>query len=350
MAKKTRHRQQSAETKATAAEAATGEGKSAKAKRIWREAVPSVTEANGFHNYEVDALDHAETDIRAYQHLTPFLTLLAEELSKRAKDLKLWDGYYCKGAMIKRLAALGFPHVHNKNEDFYAVIDSGKLPEHDVFLSSPPYSNDHLERCVRFCAQSKKTWCLLLPNWVESRPYFKEALKGKESRLLFIAPVERYTYWMPADLVKGKSRPDWVGNDGGTSPYHSSWIVCMPPGMPVKKMVASLEEYLRESGEDEWVLARSMKAVRWKVKSARGDKPEPEATPGKKGKKKGKKKAAATHSPQAEEPEEQFIKTRQGKQALKKQEGKKLLLSADDVAPPAPKKRKAAWKGTVEFD
>lgn len=236
-----------------------------KRQRIWREAVPSEPTANGFHTYKVDPLDHAETDTRAYMHITPLLQMLAKHWSKQPAQLGLWDPYFCKGGMVKCLAGLGFQKVHNVNEDFYAVIESGKLPDHDVLISSPPYSGDHLERCLRFCAGSKKSWCLLLPNWVQSRPYFKEVLGEKAARVFFISPVERYTYWMPLDLVTGCSKPDWVGQDGGTSPYDSTWFVYLSTNLPAKKIIATLEKHV--SAKKEWVVAQTLKAARYKVKN-----------------------------------------------------------------------------------
>lgn len=218
-----------------------GPTNAAKSKRIWREAEPSEPIADGYHTYKADPLDHAETDIRAYAHVKPSLELVAKHLSKPIAQLALWDPYFCKGAVVKRLAKIGFKKVHNVNEDFYAVIESGELPEHDVIISSPPYSGDHLERCLRFCHGSKKAWCLLLPNWVESRPYFKQVLGDEADRVFFIAPINRYTYWMPLDLVKGRSKPEWVGQDGGTSPYNSSWFIYLPRLFPRRKMYAALE-------------------------------------------------------------------------------------------------------------
>ena len=72
----------------------------AKAQRIWREAIGAengVLHSNGFHTYNVDPLDHAETDVRAYSHVTPLMKLLAGELEKSPEELGLWDPYFCKG-------------------------------------------------------------------------------------------------------------------------------------------------------------------------------------------------------------------------------------------------------------
>lgn len=45
----------------------------------------------------------------------------------------------------------GFTNVYNRNEDFYAVVERGGVPEHDVLVTNPPYSADHMQRCLRFC-------------------------------------------------------------------------------------------------------------------------------------------------------------------------------------------------------
>ena len=69
--------------------------------------------------------------------------------------------------MKKRLASLGFPHVHNENEDCYQVMASGKLPQHDIILSAPPYSGDHLEKFVQHCmspAEAHAAHLMLLPK------------------------------------------------------------------------------------------------------------------------------------------------------------------------------------------
>ena len=167
-------------------------------KRIWREAINAENgklHDNGFHTYEVDPLDHAETEVRAYSHVTPLMKLLAKELRKQQSELGLWDPYFCKGAMVGKLNSLGFDHVHNVNEDCYQVMASGKLPYHDIVISAPPYSGDHLEKIVEFCmspGQANKIWLLLLPNWVERKPYFEKHVGTESSRLFFIAPVKRY--------------------------------------------------------------------------------------------------------------------------------------------------------------
>jgi hypothetical protein len=67
--------------------------------------------------------------------------------------------------MVRKLNSLGFKIVINKCEDFYAAVAEGRVPKHDVLLTNPPYSADHMERIIRFCAQGNGAtpWLLLLP-------------------------------------------------------------------------------------------------------------------------------------------------------------------------------------------
>merc|ERR1712066_1010768 len=63
----------------------------------------------------------------------------------------------------------------------------------------------------------------------------------------------------------GKSKPDWVGKNGGTSPYDSTWFVYASPKYPRKKIYAALEAHKKM--KIDWVLAESLKAARYKVKN-----------------------------------------------------------------------------------
>jgi hypothetical protein len=147
-------------------------------------------------------------------------------------------------------------------------MSSGKPPDHDIVITAPPYSGDHMEKLMKFVMsppQANKIWLLLLPNFVERKDFFERYVGGERSRLFFIAPVVRYTYVMPLDLV-GDMKPDWVGEDGGISPYDSTWYVHLPPGMDEDRFFERLEAH--PDNKKEWLLARTMKAIRWKMKKA----------------------------------------------------------------------------------
>ena len=99
------------------------------------------------HPFPVSDDDHAETSPEAYADVAPVLDLIAARLGKDRASLRVYDPYYCAGAVARHLGALGFERVRNECEDFYARA-AGGLPEHDVLLTSPAYSGDHIPRCV----------------------------------------------------------------------------------------------------------------------------------------------------------------------------------------------------------
>lgn len=81
--------------------------------------------------FEIPSADHCETPSLAYAHIGPVLHHIASQLSpalyrrssaEACASLKIWDPYFCSGTVIDRLGAIGFPQVHNVNEDFYATI------------------------------------------------------------------------------------------------------------------------------------------------------------------------------------------------------------------------------------
>ena len=135
--------------------------------------------------------------------------------------------------------------------------------DYQVLLTNPPYSSDHLERCLHFAVKSKKPFLLLLPCWVAKKPYFTTTLGSLVDSLFFITPLERYNYQMPADLVPEK--PSWVGEDGTTSPFLSSWYVYVP-----SSLIPNAFDLLKSM--DGSVLTKSLQASKWKLKKAVGRK------------------------------------------------------------------------------
>jgi len=171
--------------------------------------------------FEIDPQDHCETPEVAHQHISLFLTYLAQNvLGKDKSELKIYDPFYCEGRVINNLSALGFTNVYNRCEDFYAVVESGTLPEFDVIITNPPYSGDHLERIIKFCVATSKPWFLLLPNFVYMKDYYKPALTpaGKivPQRTFYIVPISRYLYWTPKGRHQEKSKDK-------TSPFVTFW-------------------------------------------------------------------------------------------------------------------------------
>ncbi len=62
-----------------------------------------------------------------------------------------WDPYYCEGSVVAHLSSLGFTSVRNEPVDFYAEVAAGRVPEHDVLLTNPAYSGDHIPKLLKVC-------------------------------------------------------------------------------------------------------------------------------------------------------------------------------------------------------
>ena len=194
------------------------------------------------HPFEVDAADHCETPFAAYQDVEPFLFRVALALRKPKEKLRIYDPYFCEGSVAKHLARLGFTSVYNENEDFYAVVREGRVPEHDVLLTNPPYSGDHFRKILEFCGRSRKPWLLLLPNFVCRKTYYRPSLAlpletargsakhiprnggdraaaAKEKPLFLIPdPARPYRYWAPG-------RAGFERRAKGTTPFETFWYV-----------------------------------------------------------------------------------------------------------------------------
>ena len=64
------------------------------------------------------------------------------------------------------LEKLGFNHVYNECEDFYAAAKAGTCPPHDVVVTNPPYSEGHVAKLLDFCVANAAPFMLLVPDHV----------------------------------------------------------------------------------------------------------------------------------------------------------------------------------------
>ena len=132
------------------------------------------------HAFEVDPDDHCETSPEAHANVVHFLAKIAERVGKKPSELVIYDPYYCAGGTKRSFKTLGFANVINENVDFYDVLARDAVPEHDVLVTNPPYSADHVERCLTFAAENlekhARPYFLLLPSYVVNKPYYVDAL------------------------------------------------------------------------------------------------------------------------------------------------------------------------------
>lgn len=97
--------------------------------------------------YETDADDHCESPLQAYQHVVPLLSDLG-----KGKEVKIYDPYFCNGAVKRNLGNLGFANVYNVMEDCYSVWEKRhSLDFFDALVTNPPYSGDHVSSCIPRC-------------------------------------------------------------------------------------------------------------------------------------------------------------------------------------------------------
>jgi hypothetical protein len=165
------------------------------------------------HPFPTDYCDHFETPLRAYQDIEAVLAALAKKLSKSRAQLRIWDPYFCEGAVTQHLKALGYSSVHHENADFYAVIKAEQQPQYDVLLTNPPYSGDHKQKCLEYCVSSGKPWLLLIPNYIANKDYYRRIALSSSSHPFYVIPRERYEF----------DHPEGTGHE--TSPFEGMWYI-----------------------------------------------------------------------------------------------------------------------------
>jgi hypothetical protein len=131
--------------------------------------------------YLVDYNDHFETPLQAYVDILPILDLVAPSIGSREKHV-LYDPYYCNGRTKRLLESspLGFSNVQHEKRDFYQDIKNKAIPQHDSLVTNPPYSLDHKIKCLDFVVkslrQSGRSFFLLLPNYIATKEYYRQAI------------------------------------------------------------------------------------------------------------------------------------------------------------------------------
>ncbi len=192
-----------------------------------RAALAADAEARSFP-FPAAADDHCETDRAALEDAAALLRPLAKALGRAPAELRLYDPYYCAGASAEHLRELGFPKVHNVKEDFYAAAREGRCPEHDVLVTNPAYSGDHMARALDFAAagaEAGRPFLMLMPSYVARKDYFAAARARVPGGVCFVYPPKRYAYWTPHGLrerEKTQSHSSALGSR--TSPFVSFWF------------------------------------------------------------------------------------------------------------------------------
>jgi hypothetical protein len=193
--------------------------------------------------YPTNPDDHCETPIESYRDILPILDELSKSKGGKRAKLRIYDPYYCNGSMVNHLEALGFTDVYNRKEDCYGVWESKGEPTFDVLLTNPPYSEDHIEKLMKYLTSpsfGSKPFLLLMPQWVHKKDYYINATTGggkandkKRKRgkcndsnsskcsPFYIVPKKRYVYLPPPDFREKKVSDVHKKS----SPFTSMWFV-----------------------------------------------------------------------------------------------------------------------------
>ena len=76
--------------------------------------------------------------MESYADLVPVLDLVCAQLGRTRETLRIYDPYYCDGAVVRNLGRYGFRSVHNVCEDFYAVVRDGDVVDaFDAWMPCP---------------------------------------------------------------------------------------------------------------------------------------------------------------------------------------------------------------------
>jgi hypothetical protein len=139
----------------------------------------------------------------------PALLHVSRSLGKPLGSLRVWDPFFCTGAVAKHFHACGVHALRHAHEDFYAVQD---FAEFDLLVTNPPYSGEHKERALAFAVASGRPFLLLLPAYVAGKEWFRDA--AARARAFFASPPRARPYAFAHPAGTGKRAP----------PFASLWV------------------------------------------------------------------------------------------------------------------------------
>jgi hypothetical protein len=197
--------------------------------------------------FETAYNDHFETPLQAYLDVKPLLDWFSSVCDHSSNDFvypqsgtsnaaksdssqsgrtsfTLYDPYYCNGRSANFLRQLGY-HVVHEAKDFYLDIANNEVPQYDVLISNPPYSDTHKIQCIDYCFRCLfdslknndrgKIFLLLMPSYIATKQYFRDRLEAAfllPGDILYLIPSSSYKY----------DHPDGTGKD--QCPFKSLWF------------------------------------------------------------------------------------------------------------------------------
>lgn len=119
--------------------------------------------------------DHFETSLEALKDLLPVLEAYRSLIRPNSPEgFTLYDPYFCTGTVKALWEDLGIGKVIHEKRDFYADMEEGTIPDYDVLVTNPPYSDDHIQKLMEFLVGSNKAWAFLVPDYVASKDWYQK--------------------------------------------------------------------------------------------------------------------------------------------------------------------------------
>jgi len=212
--------------------------------------------------YRVNSDDHCETPLQSYTDILPLLNRACKYFGRGEKQsMRIYDPYFCNGSVVKHLSSLGFSSVYNKKEDCYSVWKSSSGPPYDIFLTNPPYSEDHIEQLMNHVTSSSfggKPWFLLMPTYVHKKDYYINSTTNNSTNPcnpFYIVPKKRYVYLPPSNFREKKESD----THKKSSPFVSMWY-CW--GGNDKRNEELIKAFLKSDAVSDCDLARSKSGLR----------------------------------------------------------------------------------------
>ncbi|EPY32728.1 hypothetical protein STCU_02709 [Strigomonas culicis] len=141
---------------------------------------PGADRSRLYHPFRANFNDHFETSIEALRDVLPVVRELQQLLRPSTPErFTLYDPYYCSGTVKELWAQLEVPNVVHENVDFYAAVEARTVPPHDMLVTNPPFSDDHIERFLRFVLlrNAGRPWAMLAPDYVVTKPWYRELVE-----------------------------------------------------------------------------------------------------------------------------------------------------------------------------
>ena len=102
-------------------------------------------------------------------------------------------------------------------------IESKSVPRHDILMTNPPYSGDHVDRLISHVVAAQKPFALLIPTYYLGRDVWRRAASQLSPQPFYVCPHRRYAYLPPAWAREAAAART-------TAPFTTAWFCWRPQG------------------------------------------------------------------------------------------------------------------------